>query len=196
MKSPDDLQKVITKRGIRKVKTAYAFAEDSEIARVEGLLQGIGEMSVWTLDKVDVVQNPVATIAVTDRYFRAIAKCVFHYFLSVFSEASGAESQFESIRNFIINGGNRNDFVRHLRMPLIRYPAANARPSSYAHLIVVTWEAGRVGGQCQFFLGPDYEPSAYLVKISDGVAAIPELSAKGMRGNFFVYFPDESPFGK
>lgn len=38
----------------------------------------------------------------TDRYFRAIAKIGFHYFLTQFPEFTGHESTFDDIRDFII----------------------------------------------------------------------------------------------
>jgi hypothetical protein len=190
MKTPDDLKTVLREKGIERIATAYAFADEQEIPWIESLLHGLAEMSEWTLDDVTKINKPVATIAVTNAYFRAIAKCAFHYFLATFSKATGAEPQFEPIRNFILNGGDPQQFVRHGDIPIIGYPAPNLRPSAYGHLVAANWESGQVWGRCQFFIGPDHEPPASLIKISDAPNGIPELFHKGGTGHHFVYFPD------
>jgi hypothetical protein len=45
----------------------------------------------------------VVKFQTTNRYFRAIAKIGFHYFLTQFPEYSGREPIFDDIRNFIIS---------------------------------------------------------------------------------------------
>ena len=152
MKTPDDLKKLLRENGIEKISTAYAFADDQEISWVESLLQGLGEMSEWTLDDVVKINNPVATIAVTNAYFRTIAKCAFDYFLATFSKATGAEPQFDPIRNFILKGGDPQQFVRHGEIPIIGYPAPNLRPSVYGHLVAANWESGQVWDGASFLL--------------------------------------------
>jgi hypothetical protein len=57
----------------------------------------------------------VVDISVTDRYFRAVAKIGFHYFLTQFQEHTGNEQMFSEIRQFILEGGGvdrANKFVR------------------------------------------------------------------------------------
>src|SRR5262249_54533863 len=48
-------------------------------------------------------QGGIAQFQVTNRYFRAIAKIGFHYFLTQFPNYSGHESIFSDIRDFIID---------------------------------------------------------------------------------------------
>jgi hypothetical protein len=61
---------------------------------------------------------------VTDRYFRAIAKIGFHYFLTQFPNYSGHESIFSGIRDFIIDDtrglvpARINQFIGVHRSPL------------------------------------------------------------------------------
>jgi len=48
-------------------------------------------------------QGGVAKFQVTNRYYRAIAKIGFHYFLTQFPKYTGHEAIFSDIRNFIID---------------------------------------------------------------------------------------------
>jgi hypothetical protein len=64
----------------------------------------------------------------TDRYFRAVAKIGFHYFLSQFTLFSGREPAFDDIRNFIITDINEdpttaiNQFVKRRTHPVLFPP--------------------------------------------------------------------------
>lgn len=191
MKEPDQLRKAISDKGIAKIQTAYAFAEDKEIPWIQNLLRGMGEISEWTEEKVITVNNPVATIQVTSAYFRAIAKCVFHYFLTVVPEVLGSEPQFEPLRDFIIKGGDIDRFFQQETRPVIAYPHPHLRPSSYGHVVVAEWEEGRIWGRCQFFIGPDYEPRVNRIKIADHANQldVERLKVRGHKGHFFAYFP-------
>jgi hypothetical protein len=48
-------------------------------------------------------KGAVGTVVVTPRYFRAVAKIGFHYFLSQFPEYTGREDTFSNIRQFILD---------------------------------------------------------------------------------------------
>ena len=71
--------------------------------------------------------------------------------------------------------------------PLIAYPSAKHRPDKWCHLVNVGWNRGNVEALTQFFLGPDYEPSVFRVKLAE---EIPSLGGSDMRGTAFVYMPD------
>jgi hypothetical protein len=52
-------------------------------------------------------------LTVTDRYFRALAKIGFHYYLSYSLRGlTGSESTFAGIRAFITNGGDPSEYVQ------------------------------------------------------------------------------------
>jgi len=52
-----------------------------------------------------IIYGPLSIkFTVNDRYFRAIAKIGFHYFLTKFPRFRGDEACFTEIRNFIMNG--------------------------------------------------------------------------------------------
>ncbi len=61
--------------------------------------------------------NAVIDISITDRYFRALAKMGFHYFLTQFPEFTGHEEAFAALRHFILenDGGIAavDNFVRY-----------------------------------------------------------------------------------
>ena len=44
------------------------------------------------------------SFSLTERYFRAVAKISFHYFLSQFPHYSGHEPKFDDIRQYIVTG--------------------------------------------------------------------------------------------
>ncbi len=44
------------------------------------------------------------SFSLTERYFRAVAKIGFHYFLSQFPQYTGQEMKFADIRRYILKG--------------------------------------------------------------------------------------------
>lgn len=68
-------------------------------------------------------QGANTMVVLTDRYFRAIAKIGFHYFLTQFPQYNGHEPMFSAIRRFILEDGSgverANDFVGRRQHPLL-----------------------------------------------------------------------------
>ena len=49
----------------------------------------------------NIIERPVAKFVMGERYFRAIAKIGYHYFLTQFPTYSGQEEMFKPIREFV-----------------------------------------------------------------------------------------------
>lgn len=188
MTEPEQLRQAIADLGLGQIREVRGFASPDEAAWVENLVQGLGGRFEWLPSHQSVtITNPIATFTVTGAYFRAVAKCGFHYFLAVVSNVLGSEEPFAALRKFIISGDDTDQFIIQDRTPLIAYPAPGYRPSWYGHVIVAEWQNGSVKARAQFFLGPDYEPPTYRIRIGEGINI---LEGIGRKGHLFAYFRD------
>jgi len=117
-----------------------------------------------------------ATAAVTcdKRYFQAIAKIAFHYYLvSDDSLSQGSETAFELVRRFIINGdGDIEQFVKQKHGYLTADTANGWRPPYYGHIFVGHVSSKSITINIKFFIGPDCDPSYYDVVISSNTFII------------------------
>ena len=195
MTEPEQLREAIRELQLGSVEEARYFAQDEDIPWIESLVKGIGaSTSAPQYGRPAVTEGANARVQVTDYYFRAVAKCAFHYLLVVRPELHGSEPCFAPIREFIIEGaGNWAEVVLQDRLPLIAYPSAKHRFSRWAHVIAAEWEQGTVEIRIQFFVGPVFEPMTYRVKLAEGVD---ELQDDGWCGHLLVYYPDRQQQGR
>ena len=140
----------------------------------------------WETPRPSTVYSGTIHFSVTDAYFRAVAKCAFHYLLAASSNLRGDEMSFKDIRAFIMNGGQYEKFITQERRPILQYQK-NYRPESYLHVLAANWDSGNVEVRVQFFVGPDYEPLTYRVYLGQNVIA---LVHRGSVGHSFIYFPE------
>lgn len=139
----------------------------------------------------------VGTVRLTDRYFRAIAKMGFHYFLTQFPEYSGHEPVFSNIRQFILEDGKgvdrANDFVGKRQHPLLGEMLNPAvRPDGWrAHVLCAEIRPGACLAHVQMFVSEDWPAPAYTVHLASD-AAIVHLRAAG---HAYLYY-EGGPKGK
>lgn len=108
----------------------------------------------------------VVQFQTTNRYFRAIAKVGFHYFLTQFSEYSGHEPIFDAIRDFIISDvkeliPNRiNHFIGIHQIPI-------APPSTgfVGHLVCAEVRKGACLAHFEPFVTPTGRMQAFLIRL-------------------------------
>jgi hypothetical protein len=104
---------------------------------------------------------------VTDRYFRAIAKIGFHYFLTQFPNYSGHESIFSGIRDFIIDDtrglvpARINQFVGVHRSPL-----APASSGWVGHILCAEIREGVCLAHFEPFVTPGGRMQAFMVRLA------------------------------
>jgi len=165
--------------------SARVIVPYDEKERVENLVKGLGSDFKWLPPQPSAeIKNPVASFQVTDFYFRAIAKIGFHYLLSVLNNIQGNEDYFADIRSFIKEGGVIEKFVTQTRQPILTFPQ-NYRPKSWGHVLLVENIKNGVQARLQFFLGPQYDPPTYLVRLTNN--SLP-IGKTGSKGHYFVYF--------
>jgi len=138
----------------------------------------------------------VGTVGPTDRYFRAIAKMGFHYFLTQFPEYSGHESMFSDIRRFILEDGKgvdrANDFVGRRQHPLLGEMLTGARPAGWrAHVLCAEIKPGECLAHVQMFVSEDWPAPAYTIRLARDAALVGCRPA----GHAYMYYQD-GPKGK
>ena len=102
-----------------------------------------------------------------DRYFRAIAKIAFHYFLLHTKVFDGYESEYNTIRRFIRYGeGDVSSFLTKHSQPIAHDTAGRDRPPYYGHVLRTDLDSNSISVCVQLFIGHDYLPDWYKVKLS------------------------------
>jgi len=140
--------------------------------------------------------EPVTTTTVNTRYFRAIAKMAFHYFLTQFPEFTGGEPLFADLRQFILNddtpSDRLNDFISRRNHPLIvEMLTPGARPAGWrAHILAAEVKRGECLAHVQTFLTEDWQPLIYTVRLGR-----PTAGRDRAAGHNYLYYAD-GPKGK
>lgn len=137
----------------------------------------------------------IVNLKLSDRYFRAVAKMGFHYFLTQFPELSGTESLFAGIRQFITEDRpvvEANRFLRKRNFPLLGpMLVPGARPGGWrAHVLAAEIKAGQCLAHVQTFLTEDWPAPIYTVALGS-VLGVTDRAA----GHLYVY-NDDGPKGK
>lgn len=187
MREPAQLRQAINELDIESIKEARYFADPEDMPRLESLVRGLGGSCgpLHTPEPSITTQNAVAHFQVTDFYFRAVAKCGFHYLLAVVPEIHGSEPPFAPLRNFIINGGDWKEVINEEQGSLIDYPGPGYRLNRWGHVVVAEWQNGNVQVRTQFFVGPKDEPPIYQIRIADDVDSLRDI---GWKGHLLAYF--------
>lgn len=116
-------------------------------------------------------QGGIAQFQVTNRYFRAIAKTGFHYFLTQFPNYSGHESMFSEIRDFIIDDRRElvpariNQFVGVHKSPIA------PRAPVLGHLLCAEIREGACTAHFEPFITPGSRLRAFVVNVGIDPAA-------------------------
>ncbi len=190
--TPAEFRRRVTALGIKFFKHANISAAPEEIPWVESLFEGfkIEGKTEWAQPSRPIMYGPFSIkFTVTDRYFRAIAKIGFHYFLTKFPRLRGDEPCFSEIRDFITNDCPLEEIgrlVTESREQLIYQLRFGDRLRVWGHLIVV--ESGHTGfrAKVQLFVGPQSASRVYTVQLGRNPSLIHYSEAYG---DFFAYYP-------
>jgi hypothetical protein len=131
------------------------------------------------------------SFGLTERYFRAVAKIGFHYFLSQLPQYTGQEPKFAKIRGYIVTGDrnvNRaNEFVGERQMPLVGEALGGARPDGWiGHILCADITSGGYRAHVQTFICEDFQPRIYTVHLGHSPVDLKNDAV----GHAFVYFRD------
>lgn len=199
MKDPAQLREQVREAGeqlgVERFREARIFAPESEIEWMNHLLSHLQRDSEieWSNSPEKGRISTATTVTVTSRYFRALAKISFHYFLKQVDRFHGSEDTFADIRAFIMQGGINDveKFVQASENQISTEVASGKRPSNYCHLLSTGINYQWLISKLQFFLGPNFLPPVYLIKIGENPSPIWHRET---HSHAFVYY-DNGPQG-
>jgi hypothetical protein len=131
------------------------------------------------------------SVKVDSRYFRAIAKIGFHYFLQYSEYFSGHENFFTLVKDFIRYGkGEIEHFVSQHHGNLVSDLNYGFRPKYYGHFIVGDFHNNMATAYVQLFIGRDSNPPYYKIALAKNCLHIKLEDAAF--GHFYTYYPPEN----
>jgi len=141
----------------------------------------------------NIIERPAVRFELGERYFRAIAKIGFHYFLSQFRNYTGHEEIFSRIRQFIYEDTNKpiqhvNDFMSVRQGSLFQGVSdPNARAEGWrAHFLAADTRDSVCAAYVQLFLTEDYAGQINEIVL----ARDPAVNGRASFGHKYRYYPD------
>lgn len=192
MRDSADLEKELKNRELLDSTIIECWTSPEEDDWIKNLCKGLDCQINWGDDiqyQINGETRLVATFTVNDKYFRAIAKIAFHYFLKYFNQFSGDEKEFDGIKQFIKFGGNSDNWVRQVNGSFI----AGLNPGftttdRYCHIIAVDKNEKIIRAMLHFFIGPKGAPPHYYEVL---IGRNPERIIFPQRiGHQYVYFDE------
>jgi hypothetical protein len=179
IKEPSDLERVIEKRGLEGCKFIDVSFSGENFERIER----IGEIFREKIEPKGIIcsgikednKESINTYRLTRRYFRAIAKISFHYFLKHFAEYSGLEPEFDGIKNFIKEedkekGGKVENWVKRFDCSFLDELNISRRNISWTHFLMAERNISEniIIGRIQFFENVNKDPRYhFMVRIGE-----------------------------
>jgi len=161
---PEQLQMRVAAAGVDHFTRAWLHCDDSHWKEFTSLLQAAWpEKQMERLPDTEPGIHQVKGRVIFrfgDHYFRAIAKIAFHYYLTHSRRGTrGDEREFESVRQFIMNGGDPTEFfpvdLTRFAMPFGKLPDGGAlMPSKWCHILCADESSGDAVVYVHLFAGP------------------------------------------
>ena len=197
MKHPNDLAAAIKNRGLENYECVRCTADTAEMGRVEQLVSSLlpDARVKWINPGVEGTRVQVTLESIiSSSYYRAISKIGFHYFLKHYPRFSGAEEEFQPIRDFIRFGGKVESFVNPDPRQIIANLQRGARLKDYGHFLAAEVDHRNIRARLQFFLGADNVPIAWIVRIGKNPSRI--STPPEQIGHLFSYHPHKDNTNK
>jgi len=198
--TPDALLRAFKALGVVAPFETHLSCDSHERTWVEPLLKQAWPTAEFgeAIEGSRTFSGAVGKLQLNDRYFRAIAKIGFHYFLTQFNTYGGHEPMFARIRQFISEDvagpvSRVNEFIGLRQRPLLREMLnTGVRPAGWrAHLLCAEVATGGCFAHVQMFLTEDWSAPIYTISL----AVDPALTETGAAGHSYLYYPD-GPKGK
>jgi hypothetical protein len=142
MRDPKHLRAEFDKLGVKDIVEGRVIYDPEESHWVEPLVKAVWPNVVFAegqLGATSYQSGATVKFELSDRYFRAVAKIGFHYFLTQFPSFAGSESQFGKIRQYILHGGPvslANEFIGERQHPLLGNLIGGGKPDGWkAHIL-------------------------------------------------------------
>lgn len=158
IKKSSELAKVLKRKGMSDYELISVYI-DPERKHIVEHLQNLKDKRLEWKD-VELGHKGekqfLITCEFTEKYFQGIAKIAFHYFLQHFNRHNGYEKEFDGIKNFILNGGNTNEWVTRCKGSFIEDFTGELLivPDSYWHFFVAEDTGESIFVKLMFFAGP------------------------------------------
>jgi hypothetical protein len=198
--TPEKLRDAYRKLGVKDIAkaTIQLICDPEERVRLEPLILAVWPRVSFSAPVLGATQfeKAVIDLQLTDRYFRAIAKIGFHYFLTQFPDLSGSEPCFSEIRHFILEERGSimlaNKFVGKRSGPLLGELRGGSRPDGWvAHVLAGEIRPGACLAHVQLFVCQDYPAPAYTIRLG----TFESSSSIRARRHAYIYF-EEGKKGK
>jgi hypothetical protein len=191
--TPEEFRRRFDAIGIKHFKEGYLSAPPDEIPRIEQLMATlkIDRRTEWELAKPVEFTGATIKVTLTSRYFRAIAKIAFHYFLTKCPQFHGSEDCFSDIRKFISSECTLAEcarFVGRSRKPIVYEIHLGAKITVWGHLLTAEMDYSNLVGRVQLFLGPTFMPEIYTVRLGRNPSS---LHYAKYYADFFEYYPPD-----
>ena len=193
--TPPEFRAAFDRTGIKWFKKGVVYAGPEEQEWVESLIATLKfeTKTTWTKPQGPVTYGPsVVKFEVTSRYFRAIAKIGFHYFLTKMPQFRGDEACFRDIRNFIITDSCPVDkcrnFVSYNGQHVAWQLNNGGRLTAWGHFLVAEMDYLTLKAKVELFAGPGKRPLTYVVRLGRNPSL---LDYRDGHADFFEYFPKE-----
>ncbi|MGK2860242.1 MAG: hypothetical protein ACSLFQ_23850 [Thermoanaerobaculia bacterium] len=191
--TPEQLREAIERLGVSTPESGQIVCSQEDRDWVLALLQSVWPSAnlVQAGETSGVYGGATVGVTLTDRYFRAVAKIGFHYFLTQFPSYSGHESGFAELKGYILDEQGpvecANVFIGKRQLPLMgAFVAQGARPKGWkAHVLCAEVKDSACLAHVQLFLSEDWPAPTYTIRL--GVA--PRAANQGT-GHLYLY--DES----
>lgn len=196
----EQLQKKIKTQNIHMVRLDAREQHCNEyIGLLKGLSPGIRMEEKQATERGTYQRQGRIGLFVTDRYFRAIAKMAFHYYLAHnCRQLRGDEPEFGPIRDFIMQGGDISQFFhssgRTFLHPFRNLPTGEAIvPNRWCHILVASETAGVAVIYVNLFLGPGAVPLPYHVTLHQVPSR--SIASAAHWGHLYIYYHPQPETG-
>jgi len=192
--TPEQLRAAYPQVAAEDLAEVRLLCDDDERPWVEALISAASPKARfgWTeTPGTTVYDGAVGTVVMTNRYFRAVAKIGFHYFLTQFPEYCGHESAFSDIREFILDEASTvdraNTFIGKRQLPLlVNMLDPRARPAGWrGHVLAAEVKDGTCLAHVQMFVSEDWPAPIYTVRLAKMTGV-----ANRAAGHLYVYRDD------
>jgi hypothetical protein len=191
--TPDQLRDSYNQLGLAQPEQTHFVCDQEEMVWVEPLLHAAWPETTHDLkgETATTYNGATVDIMLTNRYFRAVAKIAFHYFLTQFPQFTGHEPVFDDIRAYILDEDHKveraNDYVGERMLPLVgEMLPSGSRPKGWkGHVLAAEIKNGACVGHVQMFLSEDFPARTYTVSLASRADA-PECGS----GHLYAYYED------
>jgi hypothetical protein len=129
------------------------------------------------------------TFTFGEQYWRALAKIAFHYYLCQTVRVRGDEDGFGAVREYIMNGGDRDAVFGDPRPFLQHGLHPNQVPTRWCHFLSALESRGLVRGCVCMFFGPKRRMAQHYVTL--GRIHSPIITPNSRWAHAYVY--DDRP---